>query len=741
MLPVFLDHVLHPLLSDDQFVTEVYHFDADGKERGVVFSEMVMRENGRDIATLTNQEVIDYHRKFYDANNITVLLVGSFSDSFESVLQQLPADLVTSGGCDSRKPVECPEPVGDRWSEYIRFPSASADTGSFKFGWRGPMPDDAVAITALEILLRYLTEGYFESLLIQELQRLYDSKFDGNAGALSQAAKEYRQSFAMGLEDSPLQKLETTLIRDVTASHWSSSSEFRVGTYARVFDVIDELIQKPVDFWLDLLKRFIDTRVYYVAAVPDTELGKKLEQERRDIEQRNAQSISDKDRHTRRIERAVEASKLSIPDELKRSIHIPDAQKISSLPHVHEVVELATPIGPAAVVQLIELETAFPALSLSIPLQNLPDSLFAYDGDISDTARRVSCTEFDRQLAATTVSKWAYIVPNTDIFYVYLKSTHENVDVASNLLVRALLFADFTAERTLTVAQKLLSNIANQKLLSDCMLNEITWHFSAQDPTNRSRWGVIKSLDSGDTRIVDQLNELQSYIANGMGGFWTFTFSSGQREKKMRSIDKLAQDWQDCFGRPFDEQLADLPGIDYYALEVLISVLQRSGGPLYNAIRSKGLGYTPSFWQDMVPGMLLFVVDRASDASKAILEMRALVSGVGEHWDKYITEFEIAMAKSEMVCRATDSECSPHLQTFYCYVSNILGFASASQYTVWKNAHISAVKDADLRRVYDLYLKRFVTPGHPLLTVVLTPSGTEISAELGKFEVKMLDEL
>ncbi|ORX73183.1 LuxS/MPP-like metallohydrolase, partial [Linderina pennispora] len=115
MLPVFLDHVLHPLLSDDQFVTEVYHFDADGKERGVVFSEEVATENSRfdlvefalyklmysekspysynfggltkDIATLTNQEIIDYHRRFYDANNITVLLVGSFSDSFESVLQ------------------------------------------------------------------------------------------------------------------------------------------------------------------------------------------------------------------------------------------------------------------------------------------------------------------------------------------------------------------------------------------------------------------------------------------------------------------------------------------------------------------------------------------------------------------------------------------------------------------------------------------------------------------------------
>ncbi|KAJ1783874.1 hypothetical protein LPJ59_006475, partial [Coemansia sp. RSA 2399] len=40
VLPVFLDHVLNPLLHEDQFVTEVYHYDVTGKEQGVVFSEM-----------------------------------------------------------------------------------------------------------------------------------------------------------------------------------------------------------------------------------------------------------------------------------------------------------------------------------------------------------------------------------------------------------------------------------------------------------------------------------------------------------------------------------------------------------------------------------------------------------------------------------------------------------------------------------------------------------------------------
>ncbi|KAJ1956289.1 hypothetical protein EC988_001427 [Linderina pennispora] len=572
------------------------------------------------------------------------MLVGSFSDSFESVLQQLPADLVASGGCDSREPIECPEPVGDRWSEYIRFPSVSVDTGSFNFGWRGLLLSDAEAVTAIGVLLRYLTEdassplrqrfvertvplsgslyaylgfgipspvaikfdgvpyidpsdshddseismlfseGYFENLLIQELQRLYDSRFDGNADARSQAAKEYRQPLAMELEDDPLQKLEAILIRDVIASHWSSSSEFHVGIYARVFDIIDKLIQKPVDFWLDLLKRFIDTRVYYIAAVPDTELGKKIEQERRDIEQRNAQSISDKDRYTWRIERVVEASKLSIPDELKRSIHIPDAQKIASLPHVHEVVELATPIGPAAVVQLIELETAFPALSLSISLPDLPGHLrpyltlfrelvlatgitlppgVTYDGEVSDVACRVSHTEFDRQLAASTVSIGARISKNTDLFFVDMRSTHESTEEASQLLIRSLLFADFTVERILTIAQNFLSEMSYSRRLGSEMIEEVTYYYTTQNrsdlsrrPRNRTNIfdqkqalkSVIETLDSGDTSVVDRLNELQRYIVNRAGGFWTFTSSYGQRKENMRFIDKLAQDWQGCFG-------------------------------------------------------------------------------------------------------------------------------------------------------------------------------------------------
>ena len=40
ILPVYMDHILFPQLTDDVFVTEVHHVTPDGKDSGVVYSEM-----------------------------------------------------------------------------------------------------------------------------------------------------------------------------------------------------------------------------------------------------------------------------------------------------------------------------------------------------------------------------------------------------------------------------------------------------------------------------------------------------------------------------------------------------------------------------------------------------------------------------------------------------------------------------------------------------------------------------
>ena len=40
ILPIYMDHILFPLLREEDFMTEVHHITAKGEDSGVVYSEM-----------------------------------------------------------------------------------------------------------------------------------------------------------------------------------------------------------------------------------------------------------------------------------------------------------------------------------------------------------------------------------------------------------------------------------------------------------------------------------------------------------------------------------------------------------------------------------------------------------------------------------------------------------------------------------------------------------------------------
>ena len=45
ILPVYLDHILRPTITDAGFTTEVHHVNGAGENKGVVYCEMQGREN------------------------------------------------------------------------------------------------------------------------------------------------------------------------------------------------------------------------------------------------------------------------------------------------------------------------------------------------------------------------------------------------------------------------------------------------------------------------------------------------------------------------------------------------------------------------------------------------------------------------------------------------------------------------------------------------------------------------
>ncbi|KAJ2614491.1 hypothetical protein H4S08_001671 [Coemansia sp. RSA 1365] len=187
VLPAVFDHIMNPLIEDDNFATEVYHVDQDGRQKGVVLSEMsdfAFKESSvrshwlrqmlypssstyawesgglpECIETLTTAEVLEYHRKFYNYNNLTLILVGSYDKQPAAIFDALDA---LDGEIALAPPVvKSPmPPPPQRWKEKPRenhtFASEKVDTGTMAFAWEGPPAEDVETRIAFEMIVDYL---------------------------------------------------------------------------------------------------------------------------------------------------------------------------------------------------------------------------------------------------------------------------------------------------------------------------------------------------------------------------------------------------------------------------------------------------------------------------------------------------------------------------------------------------------------------------------------------------------
>ena len=127
ILPVYLEHVILPNITDDACVTEVHHIDGEGNDAGVVYSEMqalqysstelmdlrarrllypenigFRYETGgmmEALRVLTPDRIREFHKAMYQPRNLAVIIVGeadhenllSILDEFEeSIISDVP---------------------------------------------------------------------------------------------------------------------------------------------------------------------------------------------------------------------------------------------------------------------------------------------------------------------------------------------------------------------------------------------------------------------------------------------------------------------------------------------------------------------------------------------------------------------------------------------------------------------------------------------------------------------------
>ncbi|KAI0023672.1 Metalloenzyme, LuxS/M16 peptidase-like protein [Xylariomycetidae sp. FL0641] len=190
-LPVYLEHLVVPTMTDAACLTEVHHINGDGNDAGVVYSEMqavqhtsteLMDIRARRLLypenvgfryetggmmdalrVLTPQKIRDFHKTMYQPRNMCVIIVGEvdhanlldilnkFEDSIKDDIPPLDAPF--------RRPwIESaqPPPLEKTTIETVEFPEEDESTGDMVVGFFGPDCTNVVETTALNVLLTYL---------------------------------------------------------------------------------------------------------------------------------------------------------------------------------------------------------------------------------------------------------------------------------------------------------------------------------------------------------------------------------------------------------------------------------------------------------------------------------------------------------------------------------------------------------------------------------------------------------
>jgi Zn-dependent M16 (insulinase) family peptidase len=203
-VPIYIDHILYASLTHSGYVTEVHHVNGEGKDAGVVYSEMQARENtSGDLMALANQRAmypegvgyrsetgglmdalrqldIDtirrYHASYYLPQNLTLVIVGNINhrDLLQTLQMEVESSILTVGKPDLsswKRPWVASKPAPplqkNRHLEIIEFPAnddEDEEVGEFMVTFFGPSATDQETQCALEVLGDYLTDSPVSTL-------------------------------------------------------------------------------------------------------------------------------------------------------------------------------------------------------------------------------------------------------------------------------------------------------------------------------------------------------------------------------------------------------------------------------------------------------------------------------------------------------------------------------------------------------------------------------------------------
>lgn len=208
ILPVYLEHVIVPTLTDAGCYTEVWHVDGSGNDAGVVYSEMQGVQNTQEdlmdlaakrlmypegcgfryetggmmdqLRVLTADRIREFHKAMYQPKNLCLVLTGevdhehllSILDDFEETI----VDDVPAIDAPFERPwseTQRPPALSKTTIETVMFPEEDESMGEIIVGFFGPDCHDHLMVGALGIILIYLcgsSISVLENTLVEKEQ-------------------------------------------------------------------------------------------------------------------------------------------------------------------------------------------------------------------------------------------------------------------------------------------------------------------------------------------------------------------------------------------------------------------------------------------------------------------------------------------------------------------------------------------------------------------------------------------
>lgn len=190
LLPVYMEHILYPTLTNSGYMTEVHHVSGEGEDAGVVYCEMQGRENTGEsrchLAMLramypgkcgyksetggmlqnlrestSHQKVCDYHKEFYRPENTCLIITGQVNpEDVFTTLKPLEDKIVKKGKLSEfKRPWQDPvPPLAGVVEKNVLYPADEEGHGLVFISFRGPMAKDQYCFQSATVLEEYLCD-------------------------------------------------------------------------------------------------------------------------------------------------------------------------------------------------------------------------------------------------------------------------------------------------------------------------------------------------------------------------------------------------------------------------------------------------------------------------------------------------------------------------------------------------------------------------------------------------------